>query len=128
MPSQAMEEFARMLVQRVRDSAIRGCDSLLAAHSNSPEARRWRQITDDVPSLRVMVPDVVDATVFQLLVAIDEGALPLKFVHSSGREVDLTVEGRGEMAGWYMGSGGWRPMFSEERFADDCADPSESLG
>jgi len=71
--------------------------------------------------LKTVVPDVVDEAVFSLLRAIDEGALRLKFMSSSGREVDLTEEGLGELAGWYMGSGGWRAMFSEERYVDDCA-------
>jgi len=42
-----------------------------------------------------------------------------------GREVDLTEEGLGELSGWYMGSGGWRAMFSKERYEDDFADMSE---
>jgi len=71
--------------------------------------------------LKTVVPDVVDEAVFSLLRAIDEGALRLKFMSSSGREVDLTEEGLGELAGWYMGSGGWRAMFSEERYVDDFA-------
>jgi hypothetical protein len=41
---------------------------------------------------------------------------------TSGREVDLTEEGKGELAGWYEGSGGWRAMFAEERYVDDYAD------
>jgi hypothetical protein len=36
--------------------------------------------------------------------------------------VELTEDGLGELAGWYMGSGGWRAMFSRERFVDDFAD------
>ena len=59
---------------------------------------------------------------FSLLHAIDQGVLRLKFVSSTGREVDLTEEGKGELSGWYMGSGGWRAMFSEERYVDDFAD------
>jgi hypothetical protein len=68
------------------------------------------------------VADVVDEAVFAVLRAIDEGALRMKYVAASGVEVDLTAEGQGEMAGWYMGSGGWRAMYSAERYVDDFAD------
>jgi len=76
-------------------------------------------------SLGVMVPDAVDEVLFSLLLAIDQGALRMKFVSRMGREVDLTEEGLGELSGWYMGSGGWRAMFSKERYEDDFADMSE---
>jgi hypothetical protein len=70
----------------------------------------------------VVIPDAVDETVFNLLHAIDQGALRLRYVTSDGRQVDLTEEGLGELAGWYMGSGGWRALFSAERYVDDFAD------
>jgi len=67
----------------------------------------------------------VDEVVFSLLQAIDEGALRMKFISRTGRQVDLTEEGFGELSGWYMGSGGWRAMFSRERYEDDFSDMSE---
>ena len=48
--------------------------------------------------------------------------LLLEFVASSGCEVDLAEEGKGELAGWYVGSGDWRAMFSEQRFVGYLAD------
>lgn len=125
MPSPEIEEFARILVQEVRDNAVRNCDGFLKPVSNSPEARRWRQSGADPAALGFVIPDVVDGVVFCLLHAIDQGELPLRFVSSSGRAIDLTEEGQGELAGWYMGSGGWRAMFSQERFVDDFADLAE---
>lgn len=125
MPIPEIEEFAKVLVQQVRDSAVRDCDGLLLPTANSPVARRWRQVPAPRADLSVMIPDVVDEVVFCLLQAIDQGLLCLKFVSSSGREIDLTEEGAGELSGWYMGSGGWRSMFSSERFVDDFADLSE---
>lgn len=122
MPSQEIEEFARALVRQVRDASVRSCDGLLRPQANSPVARRWKALEAPAADLGAIVPDAVDEAVFNLLHAIDQGALRLKFVSSTGREVDLTEEGMGELAGWYMGSGGWRAMFSEERFMDDFAD------
>ena len=118
MPSAEIEEFARTLVRQVRDESIRNCDASLSPQANSPVARRWKSSGASVSSVGVIVPDAVDETVFGLLRAIDEGALRLKFISKDGRQIDLTEEGHSELAGWYMGSGGWRAMFSEERHVD----------
>ena len=120
-----LEEFARVLVQWVRDHAIQSNDRELQPNARSPVAARWREASRcGVPEefAKVLIPDVVDDTVFYMLQAIDQEVLHLKFVSSSGKEVDLTKDGRGELSGWYMGSRGWRAMHSKERFADDCAD------
>jgi hypothetical protein len=117
-----IEEFAKIIVRHVRDATIRTCDGLLEADARGPIAKRWREARAQPESLRAVIPDTVDEAVFGVLHAIDEGVLRIKFVSSSGKEVDLTKEGLGELAGWYVGSGGWRAMFSQERFVDDVAD------
>jgi len=122
MPSPEIEEFAKTLVRQVRDASVSNCDNLLTPQARSPVALRWKGLAASPSDLRTVVPDAVDQTMFCLLYAIDQGELRLKFVSDSGREVDLTEEGRGELAGWYMGSGGWRAMFSEQRYVDDFAD------
>lgn len=122
MPSLEIEEFAKTLVQQVRDAAIRNCDALLQPQAGSPVARRWKGLAAGPSDIRTVIPDAVDEAVFGVLQAIDQGVLRLKYVSSSGRDVDLTEEGQGELSGWYMGSGGWRAMYSGERFVDDFAD------
>lgn len=122
MPTLEIEEFAKTLVQQVRDAAIRNCDALLRPQAGSPVARRWKGLPAGTSDLRSVIPDAVDEAIFGVLQAIDQGVLRLKYVSSSGREVDLTEEGQGELSGWYMGSGGWRAMYSAERFVDDFAD------
>ncbi len=84
----------------------------------------WRRAGSHLRNLRVSrIPwDVVDEVLFYLLHAIDEGLLRLTFTASNGVAVDLTEQGLSELAGWYMGSGGWRAMYSKERFVDDFAD------
>jgi hypothetical protein len=130
--SMEIEEFARVLVQQVRDAAVRSCDRQLRPMAGSPVARRWRESAGggQGPSADIVIPDCVDETIFYLLQAIDQGLLHLKFVSGSGKEIDLTQEGLGELSGWYMCSGGWRAMHSEERFVDDFADldPSSTPG
>jgi hypothetical protein len=125
MTSTEIEEFAKLLVEQVRDNAISASDANLADGVEHDVAKRWRQSAprahlDSVA--KVLIPDVVDCAVFYLLEAIDQGLLQLSFKSSDGKTVDLPEEGFGELAGWYMGSGGWRAMFSQERYVDDFAD------
>ena len=117
-----IEEYARILVRQVRDRAVVNCDLLLEPRARSAPALKWKTFTAPRSELDIVVPDAIDEAVFNLLFAIDDGMLRLKFVASNGRELDLAEEGRGELAGWYAGSGGWRAMFSEQRFVDYLAD------
>jgi hypothetical protein len=119
MPSPEIEEFAKLLVRAVRDAAIESCDNLLLPQAKGPAAKRWKALKASHEDLRVVAADAVDRAIFRLLYAIDEGLLPLKFVGSNGKEIDLVEDGMSELAGWYMGSEGWRAMFSEQRWVDD---------
>lgn len=124
MPTPEIEELAETLVRVVRDAAVRAADSNLYPLARSPLAVRWRHAAsqDGAEAIVSVVPDCVDETIFQLLHAIDSGALRLSFTASNGRTVDLAHEGLSELAGWYMGSPGWRGAYSRERFVDDLAD------
>ena len=66
--------------------------------------------------VEAIIPECVDAALYFLLHAIDDGMLKLQYVAADGKAVDLTSEGLSEMAGWYIGPDGWRSMYSEERF------------
>jgi hypothetical protein len=118
-----IEEFARILIQRVRDAAIQSNDKRLNAEHII--AKRWKQAAADGATesfAKVLIPDVVDDTLFYLLHAIDDGLLKLSFTASNGKSVDLTTEGRSELAGWYIGSDAWRAKYAKERFVDDFSD------
>jgi hypothetical protein len=120
-----IEEFARLLVREVRDVAVRSCDAQLRPGSAAPVARRWSAaLANASPDelARTIVPDCVDEVLFCLLRAVDQGVLRLSYATSQGNLVDLAEDGLGELAGWYMGSGGWRAMFSGQRFVDDFGD------
>jgi len=127
MPKSEIQEFAKILVQSVRDAAIQSCDRQRKPGVNSPIAIRWREaavnnkIGQNVPE-NIMIQDCVDETVAHLLLAIDQGLLRISFTASNGKTVDLANDGLGELCGWYMGSGGWRAMFAHERFIDDFSD------
>jgi hypothetical protein len=125
VPNLEIEEFAKTLVQQVRDAAIKSCDGALQPNAAYPVAKRWKEagLGGNLESIAsVVIADTVDETVFHLLRAIDQGLLKLSFTASNGKEVDLPVDGLSELAGWYVGSGGWRALYSKERFIDDFSD------
>ena len=124
MPDSAIEELARILLREVRDAAIRSSDARLDPSSRSPVAKRWQQEIQDgsaESTARILIPDIVDDTIFFLLRSIDQGMLRVKITSQEGRDVDLSEDGLGELAGWYMGSNGWRPQYSTQRFVDYVA-------
>jgi hypothetical protein len=58
-----IEEFAKKLIEYVRDASIKSSDSDLRPSAPSPVAKRWRQASRDERSLdfaRIIIPDVVD--------------------------------------------------------------------
>lgn len=122
MPNTEIEEFARLLIQEVRDVAIRACEARLNPETRSAVALRWKRPGTTVYDV---LPDCIDEALAQLLIAIDQGAIRLRFIANDGRAIDLTDEGLGELAGWYMGSDGWRAKYSNERYVDDFADLNE---
>jgi len=120
-----IEEFARTLVRFVRDAAVQSGDRALLPTARSPVAKRWaKAANEEAPTdlARVLIPDVVDETIFYLLQAIDQGSLRIAYAAANGKVVDLTAEGLGELSGWFMGSDGWRAKYSKERFTDDFSD------
>ena len=118
-----LHEFAKALVEHVRDRTIRSADGDLRPEAAGPVAERWRAA--GVQRVDVVIPDVVDETIFSFLNAIDRGLLQLAFVSKDGTTVNLSEEGLGELGGWFMASDGWRTTHSKERFVDDFADMKE---
>ncbi len=124
MPAAEMEEFARLLVNLVRDLAVADVGLSLRPDATDVCAVRWRkkmQAGSPASFAAEIIPDCVNVAIFYLLDAIDNG-LRLSFTASSGKTIDLTEAGGGEMAGYFIGSGGWRAMYSKQRFNDDFAD------
>jgi hypothetical protein len=125
MSNGGIAQFAELLLHEVRDRAIESCDTLLDPEASNVIADRWREKIAGESSRElagIIIPDCVDQTLFHLLHAIDSGILRLSFVTSEGTVVDLTDDGLGELAGWYMGSDGWRRQYSRQRFVDDFED------
>ena len=125
MPSPEIEEFATILVEKVREASIKSCDRRFQANATSPAAKRWKEMARSATPeefRKVLIADIVDEAISSVLYAVDDGLLKISFSASSGKVVDLNSEGLGELAGWYTGSDGWRAMYTKERFVDDVAD------
>jgi hypothetical protein len=126
MPSPEIEEFGRILVEKVRDASIKSCDRRFQANATSPAAKRWKEAARKATPeefAKLLIPDVVDHTMFCFLHAIDDSLLRLSYSASQGKVVDLNTEGQGELGGWWGGgSEGWLTIYAKERFVDDVAD------
>ena len=121
MTQEEITEFAKLLVQNVRDAAIKSADNqLYTTNMNSPVARRWRDIKNsgNIDKFgETIIVDTVDDTIAHFLLAIDEGLMNLSFATSKGNNTTLTNDLIGELSGWYMGE--WRSEYSSERCSSD---------
>lgn len=117
-------EFAKLLVQNVRDSAIKSCDNqLYAQNMKAPMAKRWREAKNKENMnefAEMIIADCVDETLFYLFKSIDEGFVNLLLKASNDKTIDLTNEGLSELSGWYIGE--WRYEYSQERASNDFPD------
>lgn len=126
MPSANIELFAKMLIEAVRDPAVRSADMNADPRVKAFPAQRWRDamaLGADA-AVQEAVPDAVDEAIFHLLSAIDQGVLKLRWTTPDGDEIDLTDEGLGELAGWFVGLEAWRGRYCQERFFE-FIDPQE---
>lgn len=124
MTQENIIQFAKLLVQHVRDAAIKSANvQLYTDNTNSPIAKRWQNAKEsgDFDEFgEMIIADCVDNTIFYFLLAIDEGLLNTSFMASNGKSVALTNDIIGELGGWYMGE--WRSKYSKERCSSDLDD------
>ena len=122
--NEELSRFAELLIKSVRDPAIEACDRLAAGKMRGPNGNRWGTLlTDDQArrSIRELIPDIVDQTIFEFLDAADNAQLPVAWQCKDGSFCLLDDLGQGEMCGWLMGSPGWRHEYSSKRFFDPLA-------
>ena len=119
MTQEEITEFAKLLVQRVRDSAIVSADGVLTTENmNSPIARHWRVAREsgDFDKFgKSIIVECVDNAIFYFLLAIDEGLINLSFKTLNDKRVELTDEIIGELGGYYMAE--WRSEYSSQRLS-----------
>jgi hypothetical protein len=119
-----LERFARLLMGLVRDRAIGECDRLAQGSVRGPSGKRWQDVISQKSpqdALAELIPEIVDQTLFQLLDAIDNGALPLHWQGEDGSVEPLSEVGLNEMAGWVAG-GDWPHEYSKKRRHDYFSD------
>lgn len=117
MASEAVETFARLLIEQVRDEAIRQSDRTF--RDKSRQGERWREVAATKgprETVLELIPDIADETIEALIIAIEEGPLHLYFAPGDGEPRDLKVVGRGEMLGYYADEECWVTQYSHERF------------
>jgi hypothetical protein len=116
-----IEEFAKLLVEWVRDAAIRSNDSVFG--ETHAVAKRWKEAAATSGSLetfaKIIIPDIVDSTIAHLLGAIDQEVLRLSYISAEGKSVDLATATDG-LSGLYGSE--WCEKFTKERYIDDLAD------
>ena len=119
MPSVEIQEFAKILIENVRDDSIECCDGAFLEEHDVTKCLQEAAQKSPEELAKALIPSVVDYTIFYLLNAIDNSILKVSFTASNGKTVDLTEEGLAELAGWYAGAGGWCEQFSKQRIVDD---------
>jgi hypothetical protein len=122
-----LDRFADQLMRRVRDPAVARCDRLAKGEVRGPAGEYWRRNVSS-GSIHELIPEIVDSVLFELLDAADNGELNLAWRNADGSCVALHDLGSQEMAGWLVGSGGWRERFSQQRFYDPAGDLELDLG
>jgi hypothetical protein len=125
MENEVLNEFAKILVQTVRDSAIESSDSNMNESAKHVMAIRWKQVANkgDIKNLlKVIIPDIVDETIFYLLQCIDTGELKLNYSLKDGQTFKLVDNPPGELAGHYLRNDGWIDQYSNQRKNDYLTD------
>jgi hypothetical protein len=101
MPGPEIEQFGKLLVEKVRDAGIRSADEVLEANDSNPMAKRWYELMRDLTPdefATAIIPDIVDVTLGHLLTSIDQRQLPLSFTTTTGKLVSLSAEAQGHLA------------------------------
>lgn len=119
---QILELFGELLVSYVHEVSIQQCRIIISPTYRGIRAKRLTAAAaaaGGVIPAAMMIPEVIDTTVFEILRHTDDQEiLHLWFTSSSMVNVDLLVDGGGELGGWYVGVPSWRSYYSKERILD----------
>ncbi len=115
-----IDEFARKLIEAVRDDTIAGCDVLKNPWSRAPMRLQLNKFDRNCVNkvLELLIPDLIDDTIFHLLRSIDGGEIRLVYVSDDGASCDLGAEGMGELAGSLWGEEGWIARYSAHQSSE----------
>jgi hypothetical protein len=82
IPSPEIEEFATILVEKVRDAVIQSCDRRFHQNAESAVAKRWKEAARKATPeefAKVLIADIVDDAISSVLYAVDDGLLKISF-------------------------------------------------
>lgn len=121
-----IDEFGKKLIEQVRDQAISSREVLGNPYSKSPARLRLNQFDEKCVDhvLDVLVPELIDETLFYLLRSIDGGHIRLLYVADDGQKCDLEADGLGELAGWLNGEDGWVERYSKFKLIEPLSGPT----
>ena len=109
-----IDEFGKKLIEQVRDPAIASREVLENPYSKDPVRMSLNQFDKKCVEqvLDILVPELIDGTLFRLLRSIDGGDIKLLYVADDGQTCDLEADGLAELAGWLNGEDGWIERYS----------------
>ncbi|MBA3940100.1 MAG: hypothetical protein C0520_02695 [Sphingopyxis sp.] len=110
-----IDEFGKKIIQLVRDPTIMSAEIIRNKFSRSPTRLKLNSYDEEIVQeiLDIVIPKVIDNTIFYTLRAMDGGGLRMIYRSDAGNACDLDEEGMGELAGWLFGDEGWIKTFSQ---------------
>lgn len=120
---QALAYFGKVLMEEVRDRAIREMDMTLSGHMKGESAQRIRKVlrgfsAEDIEALKWLLPQVVDATIHHLLWTL-ETEETINVTVSIGEETSESLrEVSDGLCGEVYGEDGWIALYSKERHVE----------
>ncbi len=120
MNEEKLNEFAKKIVNNIRDQAIEECDANLSfTNLDNPITKRWydaMQKGDFKEFAKNIIADAVDSALFHVLHSVDYEDFDIAYKIDDVK-YELGKEYSGELAGYYMGS--WVQEFSQQRYYND---------
>lgn len=112
--SPEIDEFGEKIVRFVRDPAISAAEVLKNRGSKGPTRLKLNEYDPKIVEavLDIVVPELVDDTIFHLMRAIDFGDIRLSYRSDADKECDLEDVGMQELHGWLFGDEGWVSRYS----------------
>lgn len=115
-----LDEFAQLVMKRVRDESVWRADAIISGRLKGEKAELIREkmgslTTDTLKSMSVLIPEIIDSTLFYLFNMLDdEDDLKLYFTSRNGITIVLNEASDG-LAGELFNKDGWINRFSTER-------------
>lgn len=117
---EALSYFGRILMEEVRDRAIRQMDMILSGHMKSESAGKTREVLrgyseEDIEALKWLLPQVVDKALHHLLWTLERDEAINVTVSVGSKASETLREISDGLCGELYGEDGWIALYSKER-------------